>query len=683
MKRNRYVSRSILVILASALLASGSLGTAVSAEEAASEPAEAVSEVVSEAQEETPAEELTEETEEVLTGDLMEAPGAAGSVKGTNDSTTWFETIQSEIDRWPNGESYELPTHLTGEEQDTCLTIKSGKDITLIFRGDCIVDRNLSTAKSQGYVFYVEEGATVTMTGGGTITGGNNRGNGGAIYNKGTLILQDINITGNRATEDGLYYGGGIYNEGTLIINGGSIANNTSSSSGGGIYNYNTGTIIMTGGSISGNTASGKAANGIIRGSGGGIYNDGTLIISGGSVTGNKCAVSGGGGGIYVDGGAVKIYGSPKIYGNTSANNTDDNLHLKSGKVINVTDNLSANAQICVTTDTEPAFGYPVVITSGLKGKGSVVQFVPDNTTCTVIENGDGEAGLYVLNSELARIWGISGSFNDRIKLNFYFTVNVMTDAGAYVTLTNISKASGTETSVTLPIKDAQLVEGKGYKFSIPLAAKEAGDTITARVFDGQGNPIRIEDEHEKDYTQTGVQFSLMQYFTWLETNGTESERPVGTAAKDYCAAAQIYFNYNAAGLSVSSAVGAVSEDELSGFISQREGTLPAGVTIRGISAMVEADNTLRLYLKFDDGVNPEGFTYTIDDNAATLNQRSDGAYYLALKSGVYSNHLQDTHTYSISDGTDTYTVTASVLTYARACAYLNDTNLVNLGKAL
>ena len=98
---------------------------------------------------------------------------------------------------------------------------------------------------------------------------------------------------------------------------------------------------------------------------------------------------------------------------------------------------------------------------------------------------------------------------------------------------------------------------------------------------------------------------------------------------------------------------------------------------------MLEADNTLRLYLKFDDDVDPEGFTYAIDGNEAILNQRSDGAYYLALETGVYSNRLQDTHTYSISDGTSTYTVTSSVLTYARACAYQNNTNLVNLGKAL
>lgn len=44
---------------------------------------------------------------------------------------------------------------------------------------------------------------------------------------------------------------------------------------------------------------------------------------------------------------------------------------------------------------------------------------------------------------------------------------------------------------------------------------------------------------------------------------------------------------------------------------------------------------------------------------------------------------LQDTHDYSISDGTNTYTITMSVLTYARACTLKNDEKIVNLGKAL
>lgn len=65
---------------------------------------------------------------------------------------------------------------------------------------------------------------------------------------------------------------------------------------------------------------------------------------------------------------------------------------------------------------------------------------------------------------------------------------------------------------------------------------------------------------------------------------------------------------------------------------------------------MLESDNTLRLYLGFKD-VEPSRFTYMIGGQSAELKTRSDGASYLALDAGVYSNHLQDTNLYSISDG--------------------------------
>lgn len=107
-----------------------------------------------------------------------------------------------------------------------------------------------------------------------------------------------------------------------------------------------------------------------------------------------------------------------------------------------------------------------------------------------------------------------------------------------------------------------------------------------------------------------------------------------------------------------------------------------SGVSIRGISAMLESDNTLRLYLGFKD-VEPSGLTYMIDGQSAELKTRSDGASYLALDAGVYSNHLQDTNLYSISDGTNTYTLTMSVLTYARSCAIKSKEEESNLGKAL
>ena len=279
-------------------------------------------------------------------------------------------------------------------------------------------------------------------------------------------------------------------------------------------------------------------------------------------------------------------------------------------------------------------------------------------------------------------IEGVTGSFNDKIKLNYYFSIPqiLLSDQNAYVTLTNES----TGNSNTLNIKKAEFVEGKGYKFSILLAAKEARDTITAKVFDGQGGAAVIRGNlRDNDYTDTGVQYTLVRYLDWLAANGeTDKEKALGTAAKDYCTAAQIYFNYHADDLAVSSEVGSVTEEMLSSYASGRSGTLPSGVSIRGISAMLESDNTLRLYLGFKD-VEPSGLTYMIDGQSAELKTRSDGASYLALDAGVYSNHLQDTNLYSISDGTNTYTLTMSVLTYARSCAIKSKEEESNLGKAL
>lgn len=149
-----------------------------------------------------------------------------------------------------------------------------------------------------------------------------------------------------------------------------------------------------------------------------------------------------------------------------------------------------------------------------------------------------------------------------------------------------------------------------------------------------------------------------------------------------------IYFNYHAEGLSVSSAVDEMTPETLKDYVAIRSGTLPQGVSIKGIAAMLESDNTLRLYYDFK-GVDPTDFSFAIDGNTIQLNQRSDGMYYLALPYGVYSNALQNTHTYSITCGTDepnetnTYTITASVLTYTRSCAIKDDKAISDLGKAL
>lgn len=80
------------------------------------------------------------------------------------------------------------------------------------------INRNLTSAATNGYVIRVESGKTLTITGTGQIRGGYNNGNGGGIYNAGTVDLQGGVITGNKVTANN--NGAGIYNAGTLKMQG-------------------------------------------------------------------------------------------------------------------------------------------------------------------------------------------------------------------------------------------------------------------------------------------------------------------------------------------------------------------------------------------------------------------------------------------------------------------------------
>jgi len=112
------------------------------------------------------------------------------------------------------------------------------------------------------------------------------------------------------------------------------------------------------------------------------------------------------------------------------------------------------------------------------------------------------------------------------------------------------------------------------------------------------------------------------------------------------------------------------------------EGELPAGVSLKGITAMFESDNSLRLYLNFD-GVAASSFEYKVDGKTATLGH-SDNGDYLEV-ANVAAKRLGDKHVFSISDGTNTLTYTASVLTYARNSLLIEDASEArkNLCKAL
>jgi hypothetical protein len=174
--------------------------------------------------------------------------------------------------------------------------------------------RDLQGTNTEVRLFAVRPEAT-TFIDGLTIDGGRAPGgDGGGVYNPGTLEITNSTISGNVA--DGS--GGGIFNSGTLRVENSTVCGNTSSD-GGGIFSArdstlmvvhstvctnavresgsgggisNAGTLTVERSTISGNDATLSSED---TGEGGGIFNAGTLELTNGTVSGNRSKAGGGG----------------------------------------------------------------------------------------------------------------------------------------------------------------------------------------------------------------------------------------------------------------------------------------------------------------------------------------------------------------------------------------------------
>lgn len=172
---------------------------------------------------------------------------------------------------------------------------------------------------------------------------------GGGVFNRGTLSLTDVVVSGNRSGNGGNGFirpggwaglGGGIYNTGTLTITGCKITGNKAGDGGGGGYApggsgggiYNTGELTIIGSTVTGNQAgNGGGGAGNVGGNGGwggGIYNSGTITIvtstvsdnvSGNGVGGFGGGGNGGGGGGISGSGAATLV-NITVSGNLSGN---------------------------------------------------------------------------------------------------------------------------------------------------------------------------------------------------------------------------------------------------------------------------------------------------------------------------------------------------------------------------
>lgn len=360
---------------------------------------------------------------------------------GTADAPYLVNTWADLKDRMAAGGYIKLESDCTdpSPSNSTYLSVPANKTVTLDLNGKTI-DRGLSNnAINGGYIIYVE--GNLTITGGGTITGGNNSSSDspGCIWQKkGNLTIQNCTISGNKGKKGGainLEIGDGTP---TCTIKEGAVIRNNTACKGGGIYINQNCTITIEGGSIIENTAIESASSN--DAAGGGIYSGGTLNLKGGNIQNNICSNtsttnSNGGGGIYYPySSTINLSGNPVVQNNKNRELADDNVKLympNNPMTINITGTLDPAARIGINM-YEYSTSY--TLTNGLSGKGGSSNFTSDNPDyCIVIKNG--EVHQYTHWDKL-RLISFAQSGEVQLDRDFYATnSSLLVNTGIEITL--------------------------------------------------------------------------------------------------------------------------------------------------------------------------------------------------------------------------------------------------------
>ena len=272
-------------------------------------------------------------------------------------------------------------------------------------------------------------------------------------------------------------------------------------------------------------------------------------------------------------------------------------------------------------------------------------------------------------------IHSVSLLFDGLLSIKYYFILpeGLKESAGAFVQFSR----NGTEIA-RVPLAEGK-AEGECSSFYCSVNASEIALPVQARILAEDGTYLPIQDESGTSYPN-GFFFSPMEYAEKMQSSAASPEmKELARALEDYGTAAQAYFNNEAGELR--DEVRAVQPDDLKSWTTRIEGEKPRGFAGASISVLFETDNSIRLYLSFDAD-SEKRLVYTIDGQETQPSSTEEGVLYLSVE-GIAPDALDTEHRFTISDGEQSYSVTTSVLAYARTVMERGEENLANLARAL
>ena len=240
-----------------------------------------------------------------------------------------------------------------------------------------------------------------------------------------------------------------------------------------------------------------------------------------------------------------------------------------------------------------------------------------------------------------SEIKSVSISLNGDVALNFY----VKTAVGAKVFFT----FEGNKTEAT------EYTDGGEYRvYSYAVAAKDYDKKVTISIGENE------------DVSQS---ISVKDYVDAAKNKFDGALKNLVDALDVYCSSAKNYFG----GVAVGEVVAA--DDDISSYPIEKSGTLPSGITLNGISLLLESTVTIRLYMSGNVG----GTVFKTDGETATVMPVTDGSYYIE-KTNIAAKDLDKGYVFSA--GSD-FRLTISVFGYVNKAMGTDGDNFDNLLRAL
>lgn len=251
---------------------------------------------------------------------------------------------------------------------------------------------------------------------------------------------------------------------------------------------------------------------------------------------------------------------------------------------------------------------------------------------------------------------GSSLTLNGTIGLNIYLSPQPDIAASGYV---NVKGPNDFDQTYQL---SSMTPTANGYRFSVPIYSPQLFEEVELRLYNGNGEiqPIfyqaaRLVDDVFMDtvfYYCSRVQASSLD----------ETMKTLASRLGLYMMISYYHFNGVAYASSVSfPALAGIDVSTLSGFTPVIVGSLPQGITYRGMSLLLKEVTSLRIY--FDVTAGTSFPSVMLDGAPATVHTNASGQKYVEIPN-IASPYLDTSHSIVIGGGT--YVMVVSALSYAQ-----------------